>query len=63
MISHDEDDGIDNADGTGFRAVSGPTLGCLECHAEVSTRWDADWSGDWYVVCDECLGVLATEAI
>ena len=57
VISHDEDDGIDNADGTAIVAVRGPMLGCLNCGSDQTTRWS--W-GD-AVECDGCLEVLAEE--
>jgi hypothetical protein len=60
-ISHDEDDGIDNADGTGFVAVSGPELGCVLCREDQPTRWTTE--GYYYAVVGDCGDVLAVEDI
>ena len=58
-ISNLDDDLIENADGEPI-GVSGPDLGCLDCHEDVETiHGGTPWLGT--VECRECGQCLAEE--
>ncbi len=60
IISHDEDDLLENADGEP-RGVSGPSLGCVDCKLDVETQWGGTpWRSS--VDCPECGNELGWEA-